>query len=219
MPESPRHPRTPAASRTPAADPAEIRRAAVTAAVALGLTGLVLSIAGTSDSGSSALVRTIDERLFLPWRAPAWLDLGFDYRLTYGSAEDGDNALEIRRHGTDRRQAVTLPGSLTGERAARWRRLAGAIVADVDDADREGLLAAAVGRSMFGRLNAEDVTVRVLRTPPTDHGGPVRAAAPAYTARVRIAGGELQLLRQEAPGEVAPLVEPPTGPRPDGESP
>ena len=42
--------------------------------------------------------------------------------------------------------------------------------------------------------------------------GMAAAAAPAYTARVRMARGELQLLRQEARTEVAPLVEPPAAP-------
>jgi len=186
----------------------EAVRAAVTGAILLCLVGIVLGIAGNSDSGSSALVRTVKGRLFSPWLTPPWLDLGFDYRLTYGSPEDSDHALEVRRHGDDRGAGVNLPGILTGERAARWRRLARSIGADVDDADRDGLLAAAVGRGTFDELGSQDVLVRVTRTPPTDRGGPPPAAATAYAARVRMAAGELQLLRQEARGEVAPLVRP-----------
>jgi len=183
-------------------------RAAITGAIALVLIGVVLAIAGNSDSGSSALVRTVKGRLFSPWLTPPWLDLGFDYRLTYGAPEDADHALDIRRHGDERGIPVRLPGGLTGERAARWRRLARAISMDVDDADRDGLLAAAVGRGMFVDLGGEDVIVRVVRTPPTDRGAAPPPAATAYEARVRVTGGALQLLRQEARGEVAPLVRP-----------
>jgi hypothetical protein len=211
MPQTPRQSRTPTASPPDAARPSEVVRAAVTAGLILCLIGLLLSIAGNSDSGSSALVRTLKGRLFSPWMTPPWLDLGFDYRLSYGSPEDADHAVDIRRHGDDR-GGMSLPGTLTGERAARWRRLARAIALDADDADRDGLLAAAVGRGMFDDLGGEDVMVRVVRTPPTDRGAAAAAAAPAYTARVRMARGELQLLRQEARAEVAPLVEPPAAP-------
>lgn len=192
-----------------ASGPSETVRASVTGAIALCLFGTLLSIAGNSDSGSSAVVRTLKGRLFSPWMTPPWLDLGFDYRLTYGAPEDAEHAFDIRRRGDDRVGPVSLPGTLTGERAARWARLARAIALDVDDADRDGLLAASVGRGMFDDLGGEDVTVRVLRTPPTDRGGAAPSATPAYTARVRMAHGELQLLRQEARAEVAPLVDPP----------
>lgn len=174
----------------------------------LCLVGLTLCIAANSDSGSSALVRTVKTRLFSPWLTPLWLDLGFDYRLTYGAPEDADHAVEIRRQGGGRGPRIARPGTLSGERAARWRRLARAISGDVDDADRDGLLAAAVGRGGFDELGAQDVTVTVLRTPPTDRGAPAPAATTAYAARVRMVGDELQLLRQEAPGEVAPLLRP-----------
>jgi hypothetical protein len=221
MPATPRQHRN--ATSTPGSPgrPSEAVRAAVTGAIILCLIGLVLSIAGNSDSGSSALVRTIKARLFSPWLVPLWLDLGFDYRLTYGAPEDADHALDIRRHGDDRGAAVRLPGSLAGERAARWRRLARAIAADVDDADRDGLLAAAVGRGGFGELAAEDVTLRIVRTPPTDRGAAPPQTATAYAARVRLVAGELQLLRQEARGEVAPLARPPSarGPSPAREAP
>jgi len=198
-----------------ACGPSEKVRAIVSGAIAVCLLGTLLSIAGDSDSGSSAIVRTVKGRLFSPWMTPPWLDHGFDYRLTYGAPEDAEHALEVRRHGDDRVGPASLPGTLTGERAARWERLARAIALDVDDADRDGLLAAAVGRGMFDDLGGEDVTVRVLRTLPTDRGGAAPAATPAYTARVRMARGELQLLRQEARAEVAPLVGPPA-PRPGG---
>jgi hypothetical protein len=198
----------PAPSHTPRSGPAETVRAVATGAIALVLIGALLSIAGNTDSGSSAVVRTVKGRLFSPWMTPPWLDLGFDYRLSYGGQEDADHAVDARRHGNERGGTVSLPGPLTGERAARWRRLARAIALDADDADRDGLLAAALGRGLFADLGGEDVVVRILRTPPTDRGGPSPAAAPAYTARVRMVRGDLQLLRQEARGEVAPLVSP-----------
>ena len=186
--------------------PSPVTQAAVTVALAVLLLGLVLSIAGNTGSGSSAVVRTIKSRLFAPWMVPPWLDLGFEYRLTHGSDEDGDFRIEVRRQGDGKAAPVRLPGRLTGERAARWRRLARSIA--VEDADRDGLLAAAFGRGMFDEVGAEDVTVRVLRTPLVDRGGPPTAPVQASSARVRMVGAELQLLRAEPRGEVAPLVRP-----------
>lgn len=212
MNQAQRQHRAAASQPPPTSVPAETVRSVVTGAIALVLIGAVLSIAGNTDSGSSAVVRTVKGRLFSPWMTPPWLDLGFDYRLSYGGQEDADHAVDVRRHGDGRGGAVSLPGPLTGERAARWRRLARAIALDAEDADRDGLLAAALGRGLFADLGADDAVVRVLRTPPTDRGGTPPAATPAYTARVRMIRGDLQLLRQEARGEVAPLVSPPAGP-------
>ena len=186
--------------------PSPVTQAAVTVALAVFLLGLVLSIVGNTGSGSSAVVRTIKSRLFAAWMVPPWLDLGFDYRLTYGSDEDGDFRIEVRRQGDGKVAPVRLPGRLTGERAARWRRLARSIA--VEDADRDGLLAAAFGRGMFDEVGTEDVTVRVLRTPPVARGGPPTAPVQASSARVRMVGGELQLIRAEPRGVVAPLVRP-----------
>jgi hypothetical protein len=189
--------------------PSARTQAVVTVVLAVYLLGLVLSIVGNTASGSSAVVRTIKSRLFAPWMVPPWLDLGFDYRLTYGSDEEGDFRIEVRRQGDTETAALQLPGRLTGERAARWRRLARSIA--LEDADRDGLLSAAVGRGMFDRLHAEDVNVRVLRTPLADRGAPPASAVQASSARVRMVDGELQLLRAEPRGEVAPLVRRPGG--------
>jgi len=186
--------------------PSPVIQTAVTVTLSIYLVGLVLSIVGNTGSGSSAVVRTIKSRLFSPWMVPPWLDLGFDYRLTYGSDEDGDFSVEVRRQGDEKAAPVRFPGRLTGERAARWRRLARSIA--VEDTDRDGLLAAAVGRGMFDDAGADDVTVRVLRTPLVDRGGPPSAPVQASSARVRMVGGELQLIRAEPRGEVAPLVRP-----------
>ena len=200
---------SPARLRADDTGPSETVRAAVTAALAVYLLGLLLTIAGNSSSGSSTLVRTLKDRLFAPWMVPAWLDLGFDYRLTYGGAEDADHVLEVRRFAdATGRNVQRLPGTLRGERGARWRRLARSIALAKDDADRDGLLAASVGKGMFGRFGAEDLVVRVVRTPVADRGAPPGQATQAYAARVRMIGGELQLLRSEPRAELAPLVQP-----------
>lgn len=186
-------------------------RAAISVVLAVYLGGLSLSIVGNTGSGTSALVRTIHGRLFSPWMVPPWLDLGFDYRLTYGAAEDGDHAVEVRRQGDRGPAAVRLPGPLTGERAARWRRLARSLAPDEAGDDRDGLLAAAVGRGMFETVGGDDVVVSVVRTPLADRGGPPPTPATVVSSRVRMVGGELQLVRSEARGEVAPLVRPAEG--------
>jgi hypothetical protein len=217
MPPTPRiqPPRDPDSTTAPGrpqangARPSETVRAAVTVALAVYLLGLLLTIAGNTSSGSSALVRTLKDRLFAPWMVPAWLDLGFDYRLTYGGEEDADSSLEVRRFAdAASRNVQRLPGSLRGERGARWRRLARSIALAKDDADRDGLLAAAVGRGMFGQLGADDLVVRVVRTPVAERGAAPGQTTQAYSARVRMIGGELQLLRSEPRAELAPLVQP-----------
>lgn len=190
-------------------------QAATSVALAAYLVGLVLSIAGNSVSGSSALVRTIKGRLFSPWMAPAWLDLGFDHPLTYGAPEDADHAIEVRRFaGGD---AVRLPGTRTGERAARWRRLAHRIATGVAE-DAAAPLAAGVGRGGFDGLDTDDVVVRVFRTPLAERSSP--PAPPrlvsAYAARVRRIEDELQLIElggEAKRGELAPLIGEPAGGR------
>lgn len=196
---------------TPVARPGERARAAITLALAVYLVGLALSVVGNTASGSSAVVRTIKGRLFSPWLVPAWLDLGFDYRMTYGMPDDAAHALELRRRGgRDQADVLRLPGSLQGERAARWRRLARAVVADAEGATSPGSLAAAVASGAFDELAAEDVTVRVLRAPlrARQSDSPPLRAEQAYAARVRRVDGEVQLLKVEERGEVAPLVGP-----------
>ena len=185
--------------------PSPLTQAAVTVALAVVLLGAGLSIIGNTGSGASAFVRTIKGRLFAPWMVPPWLDLGFDYRLTYGGEEDGDFSVALRRQG-DAKAGITLPGRLTGERAARWRRLARSIA--LEDADRDGLLAAAMGRGMFDEMGSQDLVVRVLRTPLIDRGSPPTAPVQASSARVRMVGSDLQLIRAEPRSEVAPLVRP-----------
>ena len=188
--------------------PSETTRAVVTVAVAFYLVGLVLTIMGNTTSGSSALVRTLKSRLFSPWLAPAWLDLGFDHRLTWGLPEDADHVLEIRPAASGAARGATLrrPDGLRGERAARWRRLARAVAVDGTEGDAAGALAAAVGAGGFALVGGDDVTGRVLRQPLPERGAAAAPLEQAYEARVRRVGGEVQLIRAEEPGAVAPLA-------------
>lgn len=189
--------------------------AAVTVGLAALIVGLVLSVAANSGSGASPLVRTIKERLFAPWLAPAWLDLGFEHPLTYGLPEDGDHMLEIRRRKEAGVAATALvfPGPFRGERAARWRRLARAVAtATAQENDDGPRLAAALGAGSFGRLGVDDVTVRILRWPvPERNVVPPAAPVEISTARVRRVGDDLQLIKEEPAGEVAPLLRPDRG--------
>ncbi len=217
---SPHHDRSPAAvTGSDAAHAGEgawpdWTRAAASVALAVYLVGLGLTLVGNTGSGSSALVRTIHGRLFAPWMVPPWLDLGFDYRLVPRGEDDGDHAIEVVSQEKPRGPAVRLPGGPDGERAQRWRRLARAIAADGGDADRDGLLAAAVGQGVFEEVGTDDVVVRVMRIAPRARGVPPAAATTAFSARVRVVDGELQLVRSAPAGEVAPLVRAkPTEPR------
>ena len=189
---------------TPRNPPSETTRAVVTAAVAFYLFGLVLTLVGNTTSGSSALVRTLKSRLFSPWLAPAWLDLGFDHRLTWGLPDDGDHVLEVR--AAARPAARRWPDGLRGERAARWRRLARAVAGAGAVGDAAGTLAAGVGAGGLAVVGDDDVTVRVLRHPLPERGAATGAIEQAYTGRVRLVDGEVQLIRAEDRGAVAPIV-------------
>lgn len=188
-------------------EPAEAVRAGVTVALAIYLVGLVLAIAANSSSGTSALVGTIKGRLFAPLLQPAWLDLGFDQRLTYGIPDDADHDLVIAPRGGGV-EPLRFPGSRRGEQAARWRRLARTIAVGGVDADGS-VVAAGVGRGAFAPLGRDDVVVRVDRLPQPDRAGAGGIPADrAYLARVRQVEGETQLVRDEPRGELAPLAKP-----------
>jgi hypothetical protein len=196
---------------SPPAVPADTVRAAVSVALVVYVVGLVLTVLGNSTSGSSTLVRTLKGRLFAPWLVPAWLDLGFDHHLTHGLPEDADHALAIRPTGASEATSGSLrwpAPAVTGERAARWRRLAKAIA--TGEAGDPAVLAAAVGRGAFADLDTTDVELRVLRRPLPERAEFPGAEdpRPAYAARVRLVDGELQLLPREARGELAPLLRP-----------
>ena len=194
--------------------------------LAVYLVGLGLTIAGNSVSGSSALVRTIKQRLFSPWMGPAWLDLGFDHPLTYGLPEDSDHALEVRRFqvdgGAEKGGPLRLPGDRTGERAARWRRLARRIASAATD-ETAVPLAADVGQGTFEAVGGEDVAVRAVRWPLEEREAPSEASRPVkpYEARVRLIDGEVQLVElggEAKRGELAPVLrEQPAGAAATGE--
>lgn len=190
--------------------PADWTRRLVSIGLAIYLAGLVLTMLANTDAGTSRLVRTLKARLFSPWMVPAWLDLGFAHPLTYGEPDDADHRIEIMPHGRGAGDAVplVLPGDLRGERAARWRRLARAIATEETTAEDAADLAAAVAAWSFSRLGCEDVDLRVLRSARPDRNEPAAIATDerAFAARVRRVAGELQLLKAEPRGEVAPLV-------------
>lgn len=196
--------------RSPSQPPlSDTARAVLTVLLGVYIVGLGLTVLVNTSSGASPLLSTIKGRLFAPWMVPLWLDLGFDYRLTHGFDDDADHALVVRRHDDPRgRDAVRLPDGLWGERAARWRRLARAAASPMDDSDRETLLPTAIARGLFADVGATDVVVRVLRLPQPERHGPSADPQQAFTARVRLVNDELQLIRQEPRGEVAPVVTP-----------
>lgn len=177
----------------------------MTVALAFYLAGLVLAIATNSLSGASSLAGTVKSRIFSPLLVPAWLDLGYDYRITYGLEEDADHEIELWDRSSDR-PPLLLPGSLAGERAARWRRLARTIAVGGLD-DDGGIVAGGVARGGFGSLGAEDLDLRVFRRPQPDRAAaPAADAEEAYVARVRRVGDDVQLIRDEPPAALAPLV-------------
>ena len=189
--------------------PSETVCAAVTVALGIYLVGLVLSMLGNTVSGGSPLVTTIKSRLFAPWMVPMWLDLGFDYRLTYGLGEDADHLIEVRPFGAPQATPIIrLPAGHAGEQARRWRRLARAVVAAADDPDREALLPTAIGLGLMDDIEHDDVVVRVMRQPLPERTGITAPPEQASAARVRLVDGEPQLIRQEPRGEVAPVVRP-----------
>lgn len=190
--------------------PAAWTQPLVTLALLAYLAGLLLTMLSNTDAGTSRLVRTIKGRLFSPWLVPAWLDLGFAHPLTYGEPDDADHRIEITPHGVvgGTGGPLVLPGDLRGERAARWRRLARAIATPGTPEEDAADLAAAVAAWSFGRLGCEDVDLRVLRAGRPDRADPHAPVTDerAYAARVRRVAGDLQLLKLEPRGEVAPLV-------------
>lgn len=188
-------------------------RAVVTVLLGIYLVGLVLTVAVNTTSGGSMLLSTIKARLFSPWMVPAWLDLGFDYRLTHGFDDDADHVLDVRRHDDPRgRERIRLPDGIAGERAARWRRLARAVAAPTDGTDRDALLPTAIARGLFDDAGASDVVLRVMRLPLPDRGTPAAEMQQAFSGRVRLVGDEVQFIRQEPRGEVAPVVPRPADP-------
>ena len=187
--------------------PSETVCAAVTVALAVYLVGVVLSMMANTISGGSPLVTTIKNRLFAPWMVPAWLDLGFDYRLTYGLDDDADHLIEVRPFAAPgSAAAIRLPAGQTGEQARRWHRLAHAVVSLADDPDRESILPTAIGMGLMKEAQSDDLLVRIMRQPLPERTGLPAPPQQAFAARVRLVDGQPQLIRQEPRGEVAPVV-------------
>lgn len=188
-------------------EPGEAVRAGVTVALAAYLVGLALAIATNSMSGPSALLGTVKARIFSPVLSPAWLDLGYDHRFSYGLDDDADHEIELVSHASDG-EPLQFPGPIAGERAARWRRLARTIAVGGFDGDGS-TVAAGVGRGGFARLGNADVDLRVFRQSQPERAAPAPVTAEqVYAARVRRVADDVQLIREEPRGEVAPLVRP-----------
>jgi hypothetical protein len=192
--------------RAPAPLPSETVRAVVTMLLAIYFTGLALTVLVNTGSGGSALLTTIKSRLFSPWLATMWLDLGFDYRLTDGQDDDADHLVEVEAFRGVKAAPLRLPEGRTGEEAARWRRLARAVAAPFDDSDREAILPTAIARGLFDDLGSDDLMIRVLRLPLPERGAAPGRPRQVLAVRVRAVDGEIQLIRQEPRGEVAPVV-------------
>jgi chloramphenicol 3-O-phosphotransferase len=217
MPTSP----TPT-TQPPGSTPSETVRAVVTCGLVLYLAGLFLALVGNTSSGTSSLVRTIKSRIYAPLLVPAWLDLGFDNHMTWGTPADADHALVIGRKAEAAATTLRFPAAAGGgERAARWRRLARTIAAGEVAGEAPAVLAAAVAAGTFTTLGTADVSLMVERTAPVarDAAMPQRPEA-AYRARVRRVGddaqrGDIQLVKVDDQSEVAPLARPrPTNPAP-----
>lgn len=199
--------------------PSEGFRAAVSIALCLYLLGFALTVAGNSGSGSSTLVRTLKTKLFSPWMVPLWLDLGFDYRLTYGQIDDADYALEVTPWGgaADGAAVRFPPAGSAGIAANRWRTLAMLLEPDTLPEETNSALTASIAENLFSELDAEDLRVRVLRAPmPERTGFSAESSADARpeqaaVARVRRVAGSVQLLPVEQQRDVAPVVSPAAG--------
>lgn len=193
--------------------PSETICAGITVALAVYIVGLVLSIMVNTSSGGSPLLTTIKNRLFVPWMAPAWLDLGFDYHLTYGLDEDADHVLRVQPYANATSSTfISLPGNRRGEQAHRWHRLAKVIASSKDDPDRESILPTSIGLGLMEKLNSDDVFVRVLRTPLPEKSDSSSPLHETVGVRIRMVNGLPQLIPQKPKEELAPVGESPSRP-------
>lgn len=198
------------ANRLPDNHWGEMPRAVATVILAIYLVGLTLTVVANSGSGTAVVVGVVKGRLFDPWMTPAWLDLGFDYFLTYGQPADASHCLEVRSH----EEADWRPypeAKFIGPREVRWQRLLRAVVMSEDEPGREGLLPAALGAGFFGPTSSMDVDIRILVEPRPERQAPLAQpkSEVIYEARVRqFADGEVQLIKAEGRREVAPVVAP-----------
>lgn len=204
--------------------PSEGVRGIISILLSLYLLGFVLTVAGNSGSGASLFVRTVKSKLFSPWMVPLWLDLGFDYRLTYGQLEDADHLIVVEPwDGPIDGKTVRFPAAASsGVAAQRWRTLAGWLEPESVPEEVAGLLPTAVAESLFDELGSEDLRVRCLRVAMPERSAfstaasGDRAVEQAAVVRVRRVAGNVQLLPVEEQRDVAPVVAPKTN---DGAAP
>ncbi len=192
--------------------PGETFRGLVSVAICFYFLGFLLTVAANSGSGSSALLRTVKTRLFSPWMVPAWLDIGFDHRLSYGLPDDADHRISVQPFAGGESVRLPEPG-IVGLRAARWRRLAGWLEPEAVDPDSQGLLATAIAAGLFERLDSDDLMIESQRVVMPEMAA-ARAAGGldeatlerAFAARVRSVGGSVQMLPVEEQRDVAPVL-------------
>lgn len=212
MPPTPDNRRDAASGSAEPRLPGETFRGLLSVAICFYFLGFLLTVAANSGSGSSALLRTVKTRLFSPWMVPAWLDIGFDQRLSYGLPDDADHLISVRPVAGG--QAVRLPGpGMVGMRAARWRQIAGWLEPEAVDPDSQGLLATAIAAGLFEQLDSDDLMIESQRVVMPEMAA-ARAAGGldeatlerAFAARVRSVGGSVQMLPVEEQRDVAPVL-------------
>ena len=134
----------------------EIPRACATVFLAIYFTGLGLTVACNTSSGSSLLLSVVKGKLFSFWLVPPWLDLGFDYFFAYGQQADAAHYLELREHG---KENWIKPSWVDGNylQSIRWQRLLRSVVASEEEAGREGLLPAGFSEAAFAMCESDDI--------------------------------------------------------------
>ncbi|MEO2001811.1 MAG: hypothetical protein ABGW75_09295 [Pirellulales bacterium] len=186
----------------------EIPRACATVFLAIYFTGLSLTVACNTSSGSSLLLGVVKGKLFSFWLVPPWLDLGFDYFFTYGQQADADHYLEIRKHADESWLRLSGPNA-NHRHSIRWQRLLRSVIASEEEAGREGLLAEGFSKAAFRICDSNDIDLRILVQPRPERQHPMDAPAPSvlYEARVRkVSGGDIQLIKSESRQEMAPVI-------------
>ncbi len=186
----------------------EIPRACATVFLAIYFTGLGLTVACNTSSGSSLLLSVVKGKLFSFWLVPPWLDLGFDYFFAYGQQADAAHYLELREHG---KENWIKPSWVDGNylQSIRWQRLLRSVVASEEEAGREGLLPAGFSEAAFAMCESDDIVLRIFVQPRPERQLPIDNPAPIvlYEARLRkLVGGDIQLIKSEHRREVAPVI-------------
>ena len=186
----------------------EIPRACATVFLAIYLTGLSLTVACNTSSGSSLLLSVVKGKLFSFWLVPPWLDLGFDYFLTYGQQADATHYLELRKHGAENWLRLSGP-NVNDRQSIRWQRLLRSVIAGEEESGREGLLAEGFSGAVFTVCESDDIDLRILVQPRPERQQPTDIPNPVvlYEVRVRkLAGGDIQLIKSESRREMAPVI-------------